>query len=357
MQSLRWKTHHWPQFMFNAGCVSGKVGKNILGQCELRTRCHSRTIPGPWSCHAPAMSLIELVVVMAIVAAAMSLLLVAVQGARERARLLTCSNNLRQIALAAQNHMSQHKHFPSNGWGYAWIGDTTRGVGPSQPGGWAFQILHALEIDLPESTTVQSRGTVCNQPISVFRCPSRSAGQLGPHSTKFLPFNAIIQGHVAKTDYAICEGDYITRTGKGPPTLEIGESPNYQWEDVRPATGISFQRSKVTPHMVSDGLSNTLLVGEKHVYAGDYNTANDLGYDQSLLSGVDLDIARWTVDTPIPDRSPVGIRAFGSAHQSGVNMSYCDGATNMVSYAVDPLVFRHLGNRKDGKSTQLLGIR
>lgn len=304
-----------------------------------------------------ALSLIELVVVMTIASIALSLLLVAIHGARERARVIACSNNLRQIALAAQNHLAQHRHFPSNGWGYAWIGDAARGAGPSQPGGWAFQILGELEIDVPESQSLQSRGELCSISLPVFRCPSRSASELAPHTSKFRPFNATLQGPVAKTDYAICEGDYITNTGKGPLTLEIGESPSYQWKDVRSATGISFQRSQVTPTMVSDGLSNTFLAGEKQVYSQDYNTANNLGYDQSLLSGVDVDLARWTIDTPVHDRFSGSYRVFGSAHNTGVNMSLCDGAITVVSYEVDPLVFRHLGNRKDGKSTQLTGKR
>lgn len=236
--------------------------------------------------------------------------------------------------------------------GYKWVGDPERGVGPKQPGGWAFQVAGFLEIDLATAGSANATESPewLRVPFSQFRCPTRPAPELGLHTTRFAPQNAASLERVAKTDYAICEGDYITDTRGGPSSLEEGDSPSYQWTDVRQATGVSYQRSKVRPSDVLDGLSNTYLVGEKHVDRNHYHTGLDLGYDQSLFSGVDLDLARWVFNTPIGDwKSLGGTRRFGSAHSGGYYTSFCDGSVRMISYEIDRVTHARLGNRRDGQ--------
>lgn len=76
-----------------------------------------------------AVTLIEVLVVISIVGMLMSLLLPAVQAARESARLITCENHLKQLGVAVLNHETAYRHFPSGGWGFAWAG-TGPGHGP-----------------------------------------------------------------------------------------------------------------------------------------------------------------------------------------------------------------------------------
>ena len=86
-------------------------------------------------------TLVELLVVIAIIGALVALLLPAVQAAREAARSAQCKNNLKQVGLACQVHLSSQKTFPSAGWGWGWVGDADRGFSYNQPGGWVYNIL------------------------------------------------------------------------------------------------------------------------------------------------------------------------------------------------------------------------
>lgn len=308
-------------------------------------------------------TLVELLVAMAIISVLIALLLPAVQSARAAARRGECRNRLKQIALAFHNHEETYRRLPSNGWGFQWVGDPNRGTDRSQPGGWAYNLLPFLE-----QSALRKRGAglsgaalsdalrqVRQTPVSMFRCPERSGTEQSAANPFFPPFNATPTSNVAKLDYAVNEGDYITNTGTGPPSLAVGDSPTYVWTDVSPATGVCFQRSEIRWADVKDGLSATYLVGEKSVMVTAYQTGTDPGYDQSWNSGVDLDLNRWTIDPPLQDSSTQYERRFGSAHVGGLNMALCDGSVRFVSYSVDAAIHRSLGNRRDGRAVSVPG--
>ncbi|MCR4413499.1 MAG: DUF1559 domain-containing protein [Thermoguttaceae bacterium] len=303
-----------------------------------------------------AFTLVELLVVMTIIAVLMGLLLPAVQSARESGRRTQCQNNVRQFGLAMQSHLAAYSCFPSNGWGYTWIGCPDRGTGKNQPGGWIYNVLPYLEAqDLrdrgrEESPAAQrlTLAAVAATPLVVLRCPTRAGPVVGPAQPRVVPRNAEWSPLVAKTDYAVNEGDFITDTREGPTTLEEGDSGKYPWRDTKQATGICFQRSEVVPAMIRDGLSNTYLVGEKHVSREAYDTFDDPGYDQSAYSGVDLDLNRWVIDPPLADGPSPEPRRFGSAHAGGCYFGFCDGSVRLIRYDIDRETHRRLGNRKDG---------
>lgn len=289
-------------------------------------------------------TLVELLVILSIIILLLAILMSGVMAAREASRRVKCQNNLRQIGIASQNFVSSHGALPGNGWGFKWRADPRRGIGPGQPGGWIFQISKFCEFSAPESAE-----ELHVSPFPLMRCPSRGGGELLPASEDAAPVNVSFANLVPKTDYAANEGDFPTRTDGGPATLEDGDNPNFPWTPTEKATGVIFLRSEVRYAMIHDGLSATYLAGEKSVDASSYHNASDPGYDQSLFSGVDWDLNRWTFNQVLRDSEQANVQSFGSAHPSGCSMVLCDGSIRLVGYNVDFRVHRSMGNRSDGQ--------
>lgn len=307
-----------------------------------------------------AFTVTELLVSIAIMALLVALLLPAVQASREMARQTECRNHLRQMGLAVQNFESANGFYPSNGWGFLWIGDPDRGAGPRQPGGWIYQLLPYMDGDalvalgrgLDPAAKSETLGAMTATPQTLFKCPSRPGSQVTPRNPDLMFRNSNVPLNVAKTDYAISEGDYVTNTPAGPMTLAEGDDPNYPWTDVSRATGVSFLRSRIRAADITDGTSQTYLIGEKCVSQTAYLNADDSGHDAPMASGVDWDINRWTTWGPLPDGLKPQVQRFGSAHVNGCNFVLCDGSVRNVSYLIDRIVHQRLGNRRDGAANE-----
>ena len=327
-------------------------------------------------------TLVELLVVIAIIGILIAMLLPAVQAAREAARRMQCSNNVKGMAIAFHNHASTHGHYPTGGWHWAWIGDPDRGYGKDQPGGWIYNILPYIEQErlrdvgagLSYSTGFgggnskkQALRELIATPLAILHCPSRRAAVLYEVNS-FSCINADLPSpcKIAKTDYAACAGDPDhVDCDTAPVTLNaLKGTTSSDWSNTDFMTGIVFQRSMVTPAQVTDGTSNTYCVGEKFMLPGhytsiEYNGEEDSGDNESAYSGYNRDHSRST--GYYPDYSPQRIflpmydnfggaapYQFGSAHPAGCNMSFCDGSVRTISYEIDPFVHRCLGNRSDG---------
>lgn len=303
------------------------------------------------------LTIVEVLVALAVLGLLLALLLPAVTEVRRAARQTECQNHLHQLGTAVHAFEATHRFYPSNGWGFLWIGDPDRGVGPKQPGGWIYQLLPFVDAkplaELGKGAAPGEKAAalraLTTRPLELFRCPARPAEDLALRNATLTFRNVDVGPVVAKTDYAINEGDYITNTPGGPLTLAEGDDPAYPWTDVRSATGVSFLRSRVRPADLRDGASHVYLIGEKVVSRSAYADASDDGHDAPLYSGVDLDINRWTIDRPLPDGFSPEVRRFGSAHPAGCYFVLCDGSVRFISYLVDRNVHRSYGNRLDGQ--------
>lgn len=331
-----------------------------------------------------AFTLVELLVVIAIIGILVSLLLPAVQAAREAARRTQCINQIKQLALATLNHVDTHKFLPSGGWGWNWVGDPDRGYGKSQPGGWTYSVLPYIE-----EQALWSMGQGVTNPVSKrallsemnetqppgFICPSRRASKPtgikvtvvgGP--TYWAPVNCNRISIAGKTDYAICVGgdavdsDYFSFSG---PSAAQADNPNYNdWPKPVPKppdlsrtmNGVCHVRSEITLAQITDGTSKTYLIGEKYMNPAAYEgvgaretDTDDKGDNEPIFTGFNRDFQRSALHPPLQDR--MGLRfesAFGSIHPGAFNMSMCDGSVQSISYDIDLDTHRLQGIRNDG---------
>jgi hypothetical protein len=317
---------------------------------------------------ACAFTLIEQLVVISIISTLMGLLLPAVQSAREAGRRASCGNNIKQIALACLLHENTHGHFPSGGWGWAWMGDPDRGFGTDQPGGWTFGVLPFLELqtlrDIGAGETFEqkkaSRVILAAQPVGMFKCPTRARPALCDYRGTNIGGNEKINMTETADITTAMRGDYAINAGsqstnqlfRGPPTLEDGDSGAYGWPSTADHDGISYQRSLVRAAQITDGLSKTVLLGEKYINVTHYTDGRDFSENSNLYTGYENDNHRVTADAPQRDQADLTIGTiFGSGHATLFGMAMTDGSIRFTAFSVDPAVWIALGGRSDGQYT------
>lgn len=332
-------------------------------------------------------TLVELLVVIAIIGILIALLLPAIQKAREAARRMHCSNNLKEIGLACINHVDNLKFYPTGGWGWKWAGDADRGFGPRQPGGWLYNILPFMEQkqlhDLNKGGNTKGGKAMVETPISTFRCPSRTQASTHPFINGQTPINLIPDrpSVMAPTDYAGNGGDVIrsSKTGNeippGPDSYADAQNnwePNNRWLEfggnVFDSTGIIGTHFNVKPNQIVDGSSHTYLAAERYICPDVYNTGISATNDQGWISAYDFDVCRWTVN----DNPPSGTTSifqprrdqsgyddaynFGSSHPYIFQAVFCDGSVHSIKFDIELETHRRLGCRNDKKPLDNTGF-
>jgi prepilin-type N-terminal cleavage/methylation domain-containing protein len=380
------------QFKCLASSFSQRLGDN-----SMMTRWHLRLAPYRTAGKARecdrfvrGFTLVELLVVIAIIGILVALLLPAIQAAREAARRSTCVSQLKQLSLGCLNHHDAQHFFPSCGWGWGSVGDPDRGHGLDQPGGWIYNILPFIEEDAVHDlgsdgdefniTAQQEKGaTDClEQPIAIINCPTRrQPGAKTVDPAKNYNNAEERDPRVAgKSDYAINSGTYYAQHNPGPAySGNYGGASGFtgwiqddsvvkQFPDR--LDGISYQRSRVKIARITDGTSQTLLLGEKFVppsqydawqQSASYDADNETwctGWNNDNSRAVKFNVLTKVVYGPLQDTDELtGVvnasDRFGSAHVAVWNAAFCDGSVHAISFDADGEVLRKLASRLDGQ--------
>jgi prepilin-type N-terminal cleavage/methylation domain-containing protein len=326
-------------------------------------------------------TLVELLVVIAIIGALIALLLPAVQAARESARTSQCKNNLKQIGLACQTHLSTQKTFPSGGWGWQWVGDADRGFGINQPGGWVYNILPFCEgaavhdmgkgMGAGSAKKYAAHGSMQASVLPTFNCPSRRGITFVNASGGGSIFNVSGNTKGAVQDYA---GNGGNATGGPIPWGGPSQGSDVSGLSAEHLTrlktdrsnGMLYAGSQVRQKDAIDGLSKTYLAGEKglqlHCYDG-MGGGRCQADDQSMYQGFDWDNIRWagnnrlspptvswapTQDKEGPnDNQPEDTLYFGASHRGGTQMVMADGSVHTIGYSIDKKLHWALAGRDE----------
>ncbi len=314
------------------------------------------------------LSLIETLVVVTIIGVLVALLLPAVQFSREAARKTVCQNNLHQVTAAVLLHESANQVLPSlyNG---SFLPQPRSAFDEFNFHSWRTAILPQLEqssvfasLNIALPTTTMDNQTALNVSLAVFLCPSTSnsnptvPGVLEWNNGK-IPVKVI--GTAARSDYEIIGGVHVlTRQTLPETSLEMRGVRFGVWGEptYNIATNASLRYRKAHLADVTDGLSNTLLIGER---AGrpDYYARGEppdpYPYRDPAAHGQGDGQAAWAISThflwtlyyskqSVNDTNSVGIYSF---HPGGANASFADGSVRFLKDTTSPAVLTAIGTR------------
>lgn len=266
-----------------------------------------------------AFTLVELLVVVAIIGILIGMLLPAVQQVREAARRVSCLNNMAQLGIALHNYEFGHEHLPPG---------VINPTGPilSQPIGqhvsFLVELLPYIEqsgianrFDKSLGTYAPANAPAREQIISLYECPS----------DYFMAYD----GTAGLTNYAGCH-----HSTEAP--IDIDNN------------GLLFLNSEISFGDIHDGSSNTILIGELVA-----DESNSLGWASGTRASLRntspiVGLATRAVVKPIPTTNLKEVGGFGSRHFSITNFCFADGRVSSISDSIDTIVYQNLGDRSDG---------
>lgn len=328
---------------------------------------------------ARGITLIELLVILAIVAILISLLLPAVQQAREAARRTQCKNHLKQFGLGLHNYHDTFGMFP---FGYVLNLD-----GPYLGWGWGTQVLPFLDcsplyngLDFNRGLEYGYDDPSLNHQLPPFRCPSNQATPLVAHAfvvTIDVEEGVITPGTIDaaqilnRSDYFGMAGFLQAEAGgiehdasSEPPAQEpylnagsLGNSghpfsPGHRYCDQKSFRGIFGQNTCVKISEIKDGTANVAMLGER--YSPKSTTAGSVGHgtwvgvpDCSTAAGLAMALGDTSIRLNAGVRLHAQTTGFGSEHVGGTHFQLADGSVRFISEKIDLATYRNLSTIDD----------
>ena len=303
-------------------------------------------------------TLIELLVVIAIIAVLIALLLPAVQAAREAARRTQCTNNLKQMGLALANYELNQASYPP---GYISVWDAINRVERGSGWGWGSMILphfeqtnlyNGINFSLPINDPAQA--TVRVTSLGVYLCPS---DRMPKTWTADAGVTSFAFGHTLFVSHPICDvsgSNYAGMFGIGEPGIG--------------GDGVFFANSSVRLANVTDGLSNTMSIGERASFmnfgrgyatwvgsvpgAQLWSCAPD-PFDPDAGACIREDGSGMTIGHTGEGHGPGSIgcdvNQFSSQHGRGANFLFCDGHVRFLRLGIYYPTYTALSTRAGGE--------
>ncbi len=329
-------------------------------------------------------TLVELLVVIAIIGILISLLLPAVQAAREAARRMQCKNNLKQMGLAVHNYHDVYNALPA-GWnniGFLWSGallpyleqqplfsslvfHENNGSKTSPPNNGNWDTTYKKVDDNTRESDLDRNTVACGTLVSVYVCPTfpldrQRLNQSIPHRTQssYLASSGTLAA--VDTDSQLSQAGLVLTAGV---TLS-------HWQPNQ--NGVFYGNSQTRFESVLDGLTNTIFIGEvptdsTAVKDGNANDHWIIGSPQAdpfngnvskaSTSGSEFSEAVGSAYTPLnaffrfPETHGTLLQlAFGSYHPGGAHFLYGDGSVSYLSDQTDNEVYKGLFTRMGGET-------